>query len=92
MVAPLWMQSKTWVKSLVDRARGALTACGTRRESIRGGSSAASMPPRVPQPARTPHQRVGRLLSSKLILGLRWEDETFVSRVLNACCSACIGS
>ncbi|PPU65137.1 hypothetical protein XcodCFBP4690_06015 [Xanthomonas codiaei] len=28
--------------------RGALTACGTRRESVRGGSVAASMPPHGP--------------------------------------------
>ncbi|NIJ91751.1 hypothetical protein FHT12_000409 [Xanthomonas campestris] len=30
------------------RGRGALTACGTRRESIPGGSVAASMPPHGP--------------------------------------------
>ncbi|PPU06390.1 hypothetical protein XarjCFBP7645_17895 [Xanthomonas arboricola] len=30
------------------RGRGALTACGTRRESVRGGSVAASMPPHGP--------------------------------------------
>ncbi|PPU45412.1 hypothetical protein XarbCFBP7697_06100 [Xanthomonas arboricola] len=56
--------SSTWTfQSRVGRVRGALAACGTRRESVRGGSLAASMPPRVPQPARTPHQEVGRLLS-----------------------------
>ncbi|MEQ7908444.1 hypothetical protein ABQY63_18815, partial [Xanthomonas hortorum pv. pelargonii] len=32
------------IKSLVSRGRGALTARGTRRESIPGGSVAASMP------------------------------------------------
>ncbi|KAB0529054.1 hypothetical protein F7R02_22595 [Xanthomonas cissicola] len=32
----------------VRRGRGALTACGTRRESSRGGSAAASMPPHGP--------------------------------------------
>ncbi|AXX66759.1 hypothetical protein B4599_07510 [Xanthomonas oryzae pv. oryzae] len=36
------------------RLRGALTARGTGRESIHGGSMAASMPPSVPQAARTP--------------------------------------
>ncbi|PPU29857.1 hypothetical protein XspCFBP7912_18245 [Xanthomonas sp. CFBP 7912] len=30
------------------RGRGALTARGTRRESVRGGSVAASMPPHGP--------------------------------------------
>ncbi|PPT55296.1 hypothetical protein XarbCFBP8153_19820 [Xanthomonas arboricola] len=30
------------------RGRGALTACGTRRESVRGGSVAASVPPHGP--------------------------------------------
>ncbi|RFF70560.1 hypothetical protein D0A39_15565 [Xanthomonas campestris pv. campestris] len=29
-------------------ARGALTTCGTRRESVHGGSVAASMPPHGP--------------------------------------------
>ncbi|MFS8422790.1 hypothetical protein D0A38_00520 [Xanthomonas campestris pv. incanae] len=33
---------------MVGRGRGALTACGTRRESFRGGSVAASMPPHGP--------------------------------------------
>ncbi|PUE91914.1 hypothetical protein C7T79_16825 [Xanthomonas oryzae pv. oryzicola] len=46
--------------SLVRRARGALAARGTRRESVHGGSMAASMPPTVPQAARAPHQNVGR--------------------------------
>ncbi|PPV07558.1 hypothetical protein XavaCFBP5823_18775 [Xanthomonas axonopodis pv. vasculorum] len=32
----------------VSRGRGALTTCGTRRESILGGSVAASMPPHGP--------------------------------------------
>ncbi|RJS03599.1 hypothetical protein XnspCFBP7698_10575 [Xanthomonas sp. CFBP 7698] len=36
--------SKRWV----GRGRGALTARGTRRESVRGGSVAASMPPHGP--------------------------------------------
>ncbi|NHF66309.1 hypothetical protein FFY45_11285 [Xanthomonas hortorum] len=35
-------------KSPVGRGRGALTARGTRRESVRGGSVAASMPPHGP--------------------------------------------
>ncbi|AZB52598.1 hypothetical protein FPL06_09755 [Xanthomonas citri pv. glycines] len=35
--------------------RDALTACGTRRESIHGGAMAASRPPTVPQSVRTPH-------------------------------------
>ncbi|MBB5736607.1 hypothetical protein FHT09_002347 [Xanthomonas arboricola] len=53
------------LQSRVGRVRGALTARGTRRESVRGGSLAASMPPRVPQSARTPHQKVGRWLGEK---------------------------
>ncbi|AEO44195.1 hypothetical protein XACM_3958 [Xanthomonas euvesicatoria pv. citrumelo F1] len=40
------------------RARGALTARGTRRKPVHGGSLAASMPPTVPQSARTPHQQL----------------------------------
>ncbi len=40
------------------RVRGALTARGTRREPVHGCSMAASMPPSVPQSARTPHQTV----------------------------------
>ncbi|SUZ29472.1 hypothetical protein CPBF424_33120 [Xanthomonas euroxanthea] len=40
-------------QSLVGRGRDALTTSGTRRESVPGGSVAASMPPRVPEPART---------------------------------------
>ncbi|PPU91462.1 hypothetical protein XpopCFBP1817_13790 [Xanthomonas populi] len=36
-----------------ESRRGALTARGTRRESVDGGSVAASMPPRVPQSVRT---------------------------------------
>ncbi|PPT79580.1 hypothetical protein XarbCFBP8152_08915 [Xanthomonas arboricola] len=36
------------VKSLVRRARGALTTCGTRRKDVRVGSVAASMPPHGP--------------------------------------------
>ncbi|PPT43932.1 hypothetical protein XarjCFBP7653_01670 [Xanthomonas arboricola] len=36
------------VKSPVGRGCGALTACGTRREPILGGSVAASMPPHGP--------------------------------------------
>ncbi|MFS8468011.1 hypothetical protein EIQ04_17585 [Xanthomonas campestris pv. raphani] len=34
--------------------RDALTAPGTRRESVHGGSLAASMPPRVPDAVRAP--------------------------------------
>ena len=41
-----------------SRGRGALTARRTRREPVHGGSMAASMPPPVPQSARTPHQIV----------------------------------
>ncbi|MCS3846422.1 hypothetical protein GGR70_001408 [Xanthomonas campestris] len=41
-----------------SRGRGALTARRTRREPVHGGSMAASMPPTVPQSARTPHQIV----------------------------------
>ncbi|PMR86118.1 hypothetical protein C1H21_19370 [Xanthomonas arboricola pv. juglandis] len=41
------------VESLVGRGRDALTTSGTRRESVHGGSLAASMPPRVPEPVRT---------------------------------------
>ncbi|APP86804.1 hypothetical protein E1J29_06105 [Xanthomonas hortorum pv. vitians] len=36
------------VPSRAGRGRDALTACGTRRESIPGGSVAASMPPHGP--------------------------------------------
>ncbi|PPU65603.1 hypothetical protein XcodCFBP4690_03690 [Xanthomonas codiaei] len=32
----------------IGRGRGALPACGTRREPIHGGSVAASMPPHGP--------------------------------------------
>ncbi|PPT64273.1 hypothetical protein XarbCFBP8142_19570 [Xanthomonas arboricola] len=48
--------------------RGALIARGTRSESAHGGSLAACMPPRVPQPARTPHQKVGRRPGENLIV------------------------
>ncbi|QBG89595.1 hypothetical protein EYC56_03055 [Xanthomonas oryzae] len=44
---------------LVRRARGALTARGTRHKPIHAGSMAASMPPSSPQSVRTPHQTVG---------------------------------
>ncbi|PKV10901.1 hypothetical protein CVO74_17620 [Xanthomonas prunicola] len=54
------LRSKRRAKAVVRRGRDALTARGTRRESVSGGSLAASMPPRVPQSARTPHQGVGR--------------------------------
>ncbi|PPT77069.1 hypothetical protein XarbCFBP8152_10690 [Xanthomonas arboricola] len=36
----------------VDRQRGAASGVGTRRESVRGGSVAASMPPHGPAPGR----------------------------------------
>ncbi|PPU18546.1 hypothetical protein XarbCFBP7610_14795 [Xanthomonas arboricola] len=36
----------------VGRQRGAASGVGTRRESIRGGSVAASMPPHGPAPGR----------------------------------------
>ncbi|QWN02632.1 hypothetical protein DGN16_04950 [Xanthomonas citri pv. fuscans] len=39
-----------------SRRRGALTACGTRRKSVSGGSMAAPMPPSVPQAARALRQ------------------------------------
>ncbi|NHF65999.1 hypothetical protein FFY45_09635 [Xanthomonas hortorum] len=41
------IKSKAW---LVESSRGcgALTACGTRRKSVPGGSVAASMPPHGP--------------------------------------------
>ncbi|RFF49471.1 hypothetical protein D0A35_13550 [Xanthomonas campestris] len=39
---------RSQVKRWVGRGRGALTARGTRRKSIRGGSVAASMPPHGP--------------------------------------------
>ncbi|PPU72729.1 hypothetical protein XcuCFBP2542_17050 [Xanthomonas cucurbitae] len=51
--------SGAWkVQSHAGRVRGALTACGTRRESVPGGSVAASMPPTVPQAVRAPRQSV----------------------------------
>ncbi len=40
------------------RGRGALTARGTRRESVPGGSVAASMPPHGPASGGTPRQTV----------------------------------
>ncbi|NHF67755.1 hypothetical protein FFY45_18955 [Xanthomonas hortorum] len=42
------LQRSLDVPSLVSRGRDALTACATRRESIPGGSVAASMPPHGP--------------------------------------------
>ncbi len=54
-----------------DRGHGALAACGTRREPIPGGSLATSMPPRVPQAARTPRKDDGRCLDGKLIAARR---------------------
>ncbi|WP_186008287.1 hypothetical protein [Xanthomonas arboricola] len=45
---------------------------------------AASMPPRVLQPARTPHQRVGRPLLESLLRSLREADEKLAGGVLNA--------
>ncbi|MFP7213997.1 hypothetical protein P1A02_16465, partial [Xanthomonas hortorum pv. gardneri] len=42
------MQSNAYVKSLVSRERGALTARGTRRKYVHVGSVAASMPPHGP--------------------------------------------
>ncbi|PPT32656.1 hypothetical protein XarjCFBP7653_21280 [Xanthomonas arboricola] len=44
----VYSRSDTRINSLVRRRRGALTACGTRREPIPGGSVAASMPPHGP--------------------------------------------
>ncbi|PPT39493.1 hypothetical protein XarjCFBP7653_10660 [Xanthomonas arboricola] len=41
-------QSEAQVKRLASRGRGALTARGTRREPIPGGSVAASRPPHGP--------------------------------------------
>ncbi|MGY4890928.1 UNVERIFIED_CONTAM: hypothetical protein EX528_11265 [Xanthomonas axonopodis] len=46
------------INARVSRRRGALTARGTRRQSVPGGSMAASMPPTVPQSARAPRQTV----------------------------------
>ncbi|NMI25742.1 hypothetical protein E1J29_06110 [Xanthomonas hortorum pv. vitians] len=42
------LQRNLDVPSRAGRGRDALTACGTRRESIPGGSVAASMPPHGP--------------------------------------------
>jgi len=42
----------------VGRLRGALAARGTRRKYVHVGAMAASMPPTVPQSARTPHRIV----------------------------------
>ncbi|PPT36285.1 hypothetical protein XarbCFBP8132_19200 [Xanthomonas arboricola] len=44
----LFRYGQTLGQKLVGRACGALTACGTRRESVHGGSLAASMPPHGP--------------------------------------------
>ncbi|KIQ23931.1 hypothetical protein RT95_19835 [Xanthomonas campestris] len=41
-------------------ARGALTACGTRRESVHGGSVAACMPPHGPASGEDTAPEVGR--------------------------------
>ncbi|NJC30076.1 hypothetical protein GGR79_001543 [Xanthomonas arboricola] len=64
-MAVFFRSIRCFSQSSVSRERGALAACGTRRASVHGGSLAASMPPRVPQPARTPRQTVGRLLFLK---------------------------
>ncbi|PPT60897.1 hypothetical protein XarbCFBP8153_00765 [Xanthomonas arboricola] len=42
------MQSKAEFKRWFGRGRGALTARGTRRDPVPGGSVAASMPPHGP--------------------------------------------
>ncbi|BAE68956.1 conserved hypothetical protein [Xanthomonas oryzae pv. oryzae MAFF 311018] len=60
------------MKSLAGRARGALAARGTRRKPVPGGSMAASMPPTVPQSARTPHQTVGGWFVEKPGTPRRW--------------------
>ncbi|RJU11397.1 hypothetical protein XcmpCFBP7700_09530 [Xanthomonas campestris] len=52
------LTGKSSATHLQRRVRGALAARGTRREPVHGGSMAASMPPTVPQSARTPHQIV----------------------------------
>ncbi|AEL07014.1 conserved hypothetical protein [Xanthomonas campestris pv. raphani 756C] len=53
-----WWAGKGPAAHLQRRVCGALAARGTRREPVHGGSMAASMPPTVPQSARTPHQIV----------------------------------
>ncbi|APO95600.1 hypothetical protein BJD12_11235 [Xanthomonas vesicatoria ATCC 35937] len=45
---PRWWAGKDQWQTPRPRARGALTARGTRRESVPGGSVAASMPPHGP--------------------------------------------
>ncbi|PPV07070.1 hypothetical protein XbrCFBP1976_09685 [Xanthomonas bromi] len=45
--------STVWMfPSRIGRGRDALTACGTRRTSVAGGSVAASMPPHGPASAK----------------------------------------
>ncbi|NMI22469.1 hypothetical protein E1J24_11580 [Xanthomonas hortorum pv. pelargonii] len=68
------MQSDAEVRSLVGRGRGALTACGTRRESVRGGSVAASMPPHGPASGEdtAPESLLIALLKAMLTDHLDW--------------------
>ncbi len=56
------------------RVRGALTARGTRRKPIPGARWRHPCRHTVPQPARTPHQTVGRCSSEKLSLVRRASD------------------
>ncbi|MFS8396770.1 hypothetical protein EIQ02_21060 [Xanthomonas campestris pv. raphani] len=51
-----WWAGKGLAAHMQRRVRRALTARRTRREPIHEGPMAASMPPSVPQSARTPHQ------------------------------------
>ncbi|PPT74546.1 hypothetical protein XarbCFBP8152_18790 [Xanthomonas arboricola] len=52
----------------VGRQRGAASSGGTRRESVRGGSVAASMPPHGPAPGRdTTLPRVLLLIGKQLL-------------------------
>ncbi|PPU05879.1 hypothetical protein XarjCFBP7645_14830 [Xanthomonas arboricola] len=54
----------------VDRQRGAASGVGTRRESVRGGSVAASMPPHGPAPGRgTTLPRLLRLIGKQCLQG-----------------------
>ncbi|PPT16864.1 hypothetical protein XaCFBP7622_21030, partial [Xanthomonas arboricola] len=48
--------------------------CGTRRESVRGGSLAASMPPRSRQPAGRRTKSWSVTLKACPLLGFRWAD------------------
>ncbi len=60
------LRSAARINSPVRRGRGVLTACRTHREPVPGARWRHPCRHTVPQPARTPHQTVGRPSSEKL--------------------------